>query len=256
MTYRSSLCAAAALALLAPAFAAFAQGPAPLPPKPVSWYGDPGSPDISGVWVRADTASPASRSKEGWLPWAPPLKAAYAATWKKRVADEAVGKRTDDPVRTCLPPGMPRFITGTNGPLQIIQTPGRVTMYRDGEPVRRIWVDGRANPAAKDLENFSNGNAIGHYDGTDLVTEVAGLRTEYPIDSTGVPHSEDLKIVERYHRIDATTLKVDVTLTDPVALTRAMTTTVTYKALGDPLWEPKEFLCTPVTGYHPDVYVH
>ena len=35
-----------------------------------------------------------------------------------------------------------------------------------------------------------------------------------------------------------------------------MTTTVTYKASNDPLWEPHEFICTPRTDYHPDAYVH
>ena len=110
-------------------------------------------------------------------------------------------------------------------------------------------------PAPRDLENFFNGNSIGHYEGSDLVTEVRGMK-DLPIDSTGVPHSDDLKIVERFHRIDAKTLKVEVTLTDASAYTRPMATTVTYEAVDNPLWEPNEFVCTPVTGYHPDRYVH
>ena len=57
------------------------------------------------------------------------------------------------------------------------------------------------------------------------------------------------------HQIDKT-LNVTVTLTDPTAYARPMTTTVTYKLYGDPMWEPKEFLCTPVTNYHPENFVH
>ena len=112
------------------------------PPEALSWHGDANAPDISGVWVRADVPA-GSGSKEGWTPWAPPLKGAFADTWKKRVADAAAGTRTDDPIRSCLPPGMPRYMTGTNNELLIVQTPGRVIMYRDGDPVRRIWLDGR-----------------------------------------------------------------------------------------------------------------
>ena len=263
--FRRSSLAAAAIAVFLPALIgpSWAQAPAPTPPEHLSWYGDPGAPDLSGVWVRVDAArvqaasasSAKDGSKEGWQPWPPPFTPEYAAIWEKRVADAAVGKRTDDPVRTCLPPGMPRFITGTNGPLLIIQTPGRVTMYRDGDPVRRIWLNGRALPDPADLEGFSNGNAIGHYDGANLVTEVIGFKN-YPIDSTGVPHSDDMKIVERYHRVDAKTLEVQVELTDPTAYTAPVRTTVTYKVLDDPLWEPKEFICTPGTDYHPDTYVH
>ena len=246
--------AAACAAALAPA--SLAQPQVVLPPERLSWHGDPNAPDISGVWVRADpSGNGASASKEGWLPWPPPLKPSFAKIWRKRVADAAAGKRTDDPIRGCLPPGMPRYITGTTGPMLIVQTPGRVMLYRDNAPVRRVWLDGRPFPSADDLESFSNGNARGRYEGTDLVTEVIGIKDE-PIDSTGVPHSDDLKITERLHRVDAKTLIVDVTLTDPKAYTRPMTSRVTYKAFEGGLWEPKEFICTPGTDYHPDAYVH
>ncbi|MEY2926565.1 MAG: hypothetical protein RL367_1042 [Pseudomonadota bacterium] len=227
--------------------------PAIVPPQKLSWYGDPSAPDISGIWVRTGSEGQ-SASKEGWLPWAPPLKPHYAAIWRKRVADAAAGKRTDDPIRACMPAGMPRFVTGMTPPMQIIQTPGRVIMYRDGMPVRRIWLDGRPLPRPRDLESFSNGNATGRYVGTDLVTSIAGIKDQ-PIDTSGIPHSDDLTIVERYHRIDAQTLRVTVTLTDKTAFTRTMTSVVIYKLHSDPLWEPQEFLCTPQTGYAPERYV-
>ena len=244
-----------AIFFLALAGPALAQVPTPLPPQRLSWYGDPKAPDLSGVWVRGDKQPGSSKSDEGWLPWPPPLKEPFAATWKKRVAEAAAGKRNDDPERWCLPPGMPRYMSGTNGPLLIIQTPGRVMMNRDGIPVRRIWLDGRPLGATSELEAFYNGNAIGRYDGSALVTEVRGIKDQ-PIDGTGVPHSDELKVVERIQRVDAETLKVEITLTDPLAYARPMTTTVVYKALQDPLWEPREFICTPETDYHPDKYVH
>ena len=234
------------------ASSAVAQTPAAPPTERLSWQGDPGAPKLSGVWVRTD---PAGASKEGWGPWPPPLKAPFAAQWKQRVADAAAGKRTDDPIQACLPPGMPRFVTGTNGPMLILQTRGRVMLYRDGDPVRRIWLDGHPFPEARDLESFSNGNARGRYVQGDLVTQIEGVK-EQPIDGTGVPHSDALTISERYHRVDDKTLKVEVTLTDPKAYSRPLTSTIVYKAYADPMWEPKEVLCTPGTDYHPDTYVH
>lgn len=260
MKYRSAAyrCTAAALAsgLLACAVVAGAQNAAPAAPAApsgkLSWYGDPKAPDISGVWVRVPEAA-GSKSPEGWTPFPPPLKGEYAAAWKKAVADTAAGTRTDDPVQACLPPGMPRYMTGLNTPMIILQTPGRVMMYRDGIPVRRIWLDGRPFPAAKDIESFSNGNAFGHYEGQALVTEIRGVKTQ-PIDSSGIPHSDDLVIKERIQRIDATTLRVEVTLTDKTAYTKPMKSVVTYKS-GDPMWEPREFLCQPQKNYHPEIYV-
>lgn len=255
---RAALAATAAALLPLHAGTASAQVPAPVSHERLSWYGDPGAPDLSGVWVRADEAGggsdTASEGKEGWQPWPPPLTPEFAAAWQRRVADAAAGKRTDDPVRACLPPGMPRYMSGTTTPLLIVQTPGRVTEYRDGDPVRRIWLDGRPQPKPADLESFSNGTAVGRYEGRDLVTNVVGLKDE-PIDGTGVPHSDDLVIAERYRRLDANTLKVDIELTDPAAYATPMRTTITYKALNDPLWEPKEFICSPGTNYHPETYV-
>ncbi len=230
-------------------------GPAdPIPAETLNWHGDPKAPDLGGVWVRASAGSP-SPSKEGWLPWPPPLTPKYAEVWQQRTAVATAGKRNDDPVQTCQPAGMPRFDTGMTGPMLILQTPGRVMLYRDGVPVRRVWLDGRPFPAPRDLESFSNGSAMGHYESGDLVTEVRGIKDQ-PIDSTGMPHSDDLVIRERFHRIDATTLQVDVTLTDAVAYSRPLTTSVIYKASADRLWEPKEFLCKPMTDYHPDAFVH
>lgn len=245
--------ACAAVALVASPSLAQAEPPVVIPPQKLSWYGDPAAPDISGVWVRSGTEGKTA-SKEGWLPWPPPLKVPYAATWKKRADAAAASARTDDPVRGCLPAGMPRFVTGMTPPMLILQTPGRVMMYRDGMPVRRIWVDGRPQPKPADIESFSNGNALGRYVGKDLVTDVVGIKDQ-PIDSSGVPHSDDLKIVERYTRVDPQTLKVTVTLTDKTAFARPMTSTVIYKLSDNPLWEPREFICTPQTAYAPEQFV-
>ena len=46
-----------------------------------------------------------------------------------------------------------------------------------------------------------------------------------------------------------------ITLMDPAAYSEPMMTTVRYAALEDSAWEPHEFICTPVTNYHPDVYI-
>lgn len=234
-----------------------AEFPTVLSPEPLSFYGDPQAPDLSGVWVRVDAdanAGATATSKEGWLPWPPPLRPEFDKTWRERVAKAVAGERTDDPVRGCLPPGMPRYVTGTNSPMVLMQVPGVVMMYRYGIPFRRVWLTGVKLPDPVDREEFFNGYAIGHYEGSDLVTEVVGMK-DLPIDGTGIPHSPNLHISERYHRIDATTMRVTVKLTDPTAYTRPMTSTVIYKAYDKPRWEIDEFVCTPITDYHPQDYV-
>lgn len=241
------------LAIAAPGAARQQDLPARQPVERLSWYGDPSAPDVSGVWVRVEPPA-TNGSKEGWLPWPPPLNPSFAALWRKRLADAAAGRRSDDPVTRCLPPGLPRMMTGTTQPLRIIQTPGRVTMLRDMDTDRHIWLDGRGFPKPDDLEDRDTGNSIGHYDGATLVIESIGI-TDRPIDSSGVPHSNKLKVVERIRRTNAQTLTIEVTLTDALAYTRPMKTTVTYKALTDPLWEPRDVICIPENNYHPEFYV-
>jgi hypothetical protein len=262
MKVASSISRATACGLLlaACACAAFAQTPpAVLPPQSLSWFGDPGSPDLSGVWARAGDANTlqlgqgAAVSKEGWKPWPPPLKGEFAALWKKRVAEAKVGARTDDPVTACLPAGMPRFITGMKGPLLIVQTPGRVAMTRDYGPPRRIWLD-RSIPSADNLEQFFSGNSAGRYEGAILVVETAGLKDQ-PIDGTGVPHSDKVVIQERYRRVDAETLSVEVQVKDELALRQPLRTVITYKAVRDPNWVLRDLTCVPKTGYHPELFV-
>ena len=87
------------------------------------------------------------------------------------------------------------------------------------------------------------------------MTEGAGFKPQ-PLDSTGIPRSDQMTLQERFHRIDAQTLRVDITVRDPKALTRPMMTSVIYVAYQDPLWEPHEFICMPQTDFHPDMYVH
>jgi hypothetical protein len=230
--------------------------PAALPPQPLSWYGDPGSPNLSGVWIRTNVATgqASAASKEGWAPWVPPLRGKFAEIWKKRLAEAKAGTRTDDPVTDCLPAGMPRYITGMNGPLLIVQTPGRVVMTREYGPPRRIWLDGRSLPSAEDVEQFFSGNSVGHYDGATMVVDTIGVKDE-PIDATGVPHSDQVVIQERYHRVDERTLSVEVLVTDKLALSKPIRTVVTYEAVTDPHWELQELTCVPRTGYHPELFV-
>ncbi len=55
---------------------------------------------------------------------------------------------------------------------------------------------------------------------TTLVVESAGFRDTTWLGSTGYPHSEDMRVTERYHRVDVETILYDVTITDPKAYTQ------------------------------------
>jgi hypothetical protein len=209
------------LSLLAAAPASAAAAPAH---KHTTLYADD-TPDISGVWLMT-----------GGVNWdidkaPPPFTPEYAAIFNQRRGDVRAGKAVYDPTAACLPPGMPRLIISPY-PMEILQTPGRVTMLRElMSQVRRIFTDGRPHPA--DPDPTFNGHSIGHWEGDVLVVDTVGMRGDSTLDRDGFPHSDQTHSVERYHRLDADTLQVRITLEDPKAFAAPYTVTRSLKRQKD-----------------------
>jgi hypothetical protein len=61
---------------------------------------------------------------------------------------------------------------------------------------------------------------VGHWDGNTFVVETAGLNPVTWLDVYGNPHSSELKVEERYTRLDAGHLSLTVILTDPKTYTK------------------------------------
>ena len=59
------------------------------------------------------------------------------------------------------------------------------------------------------------GYSVGHWEGETLVVESAGFNDRTWLDFAGHPHSESLRMTERFHRRDFGHLDVQVTLQDP-----------------------------------------
>ena len=139
-----------------------------------------------------------------------------------------------DPVYHCYPAGLvrlgpPRDMfsvgSGSRGVIEIIQTPGKVILlFQYQHEVRQIFTDGREHP--KNLELTWNGHSIGRWDGETLVVDTIGIRDESWLDAGGHEHSTQLRVVERFRRVDAGTLEIERTLTDPIALAKPFTVRV------------------------------
>jgi len=135
-----------------------------------------------------------------------------------------------DPVTYCMPFGTPRNMLQTQYPLEILQTPARLTMVVQpnlaNAEVRRIWLDGRALP--EELEPSWFGTSRGHWEGATLVIETVGMRTDAIVSENGLPHSGELKVVERLHIVNdaarGRTLVDDLELRDPQAYTQPLKT--------------------------------
>ncbi len=89
--------------------------------------------------------------------------------------------------------------------MEIAHIPGRVLMLFEYDHfVRNIFTDGRQHPS--DLSPSWMGDAIGKWEGDTLVVDTVGFNDKTWLDNDGLPHSEDLHVVERIRRVNHDTL--------------------------------------------------
>nr|NIR98636.1 hypothetical protein [Gammaproteobacteria bacterium] len=144
-------------------------------------------------------------------------------------------------VARCIPPGMP-MIVGLGGmPLEILYSPGRVTILLEAySQVRRIYMDGR--PLPEDPEPFFNGTSVGHWEGDVLVIETVGLHPLNDFIREGrVEHSEQLRVDERIYQPGPGELVVEMTMTDPAVLLEPYVITHYFKL--DNSFPMREYVC-------------
>ena len=135
------------------------------------------------------------------------------------------------PTQRCLPEGVPRGDL-ISFPFKIVQTPQQlVLMYEIDNTRRRIYTDGRKLPV--DPSPAWLGYSVGRWEGETLVVDTAGFNDQVLIDAGGHPQSEQLRIQERFHRIDFGHMDLQITIDDPKMYTKPLTFRVTEPLLPD-----------------------
>ena len=179
-------------------------------------YVPPAARDISGVWWIQNYSAKITPTGGGDIPFTEQGRMMYEAN----IAGLKDGSVKDDARRVCLPDGIPRILSDPY-PFEIIQAPGNVNIaYEINHVLRPIPLDATL-PSDDDLSilPFYSGHSVAHWDGDTLVIESGGFNETTFLDATGVPHSADMKTVERVHRLDDKTLEWVVTVTDPAIFT-------------------------------------
>ncbi len=170
-----------------------------------------GKPDFSGLWRndggdRLNNNIAADLEPGDVAPWA-------NALYQKRRLE--FGKDSMDSV--CLPLG-PAYLTSQYRDIRIIQTPAViVVLFNDGMH-REIWLDGRALEA--DPNPTWMGYSVGRWEGDALVVESNGYTDRSWLDFDGHPHTEALRITERYARPSFGRIDVQVTMVDAKAYSK------------------------------------
>ena len=86
---------------------------------------------------------------------------------------------------------------------------------------RQIFTDGRSFPEG--MYPTWMGYSVGHWDGDTFVVESAGFNDQSWLDLNGHPHSEALRVTERFFRKDFGHMQQQVTLIDPTVFTKPVT---------------------------------
>jgi len=190
-----------------------------------------GKPDLSGVW---------RIHKSYLLNAAPDLKPEdiqpWAATVYKRSADNF---RNDTDGINCLPPG-PKTSTSVGPPVKIVQTPNLVVLLYEYQTLfRQVFTDGRGLP--EDANPTWMGYSVGKWEGDTLVVTTTGFNDRTSLDLAGPPHSEALRMTERFRRRDAGHMDLQVTIEDSKAYNKSWTLPVDLDLMPD--GELIEFIC-------------
>lgn len=176
---------------------------------------------LNDKWLEIKDKSVPDQMKSDTYP--PPMtpwgKAKFEATKPSYGPRSVPPGEGNDEVSTCEPMGYPRDLWEANlRPFEFIQISGRVLQHMQFHDLwRTIWTDGRQLP--KNPDPAWNGYAIGHWDGDTFVVESNGYDDRTWLDHFGSPHSDQMYLVERYKRVDADHLELQMTLTDPKTYT-------------------------------------
>jgi len=187
-----------------------------------------GKPDLSGLWAPAPNPYRFDLIQD--LQDEAIFRPAAAAVFQRRVADF----RRDDPVTNCLPGGPSDMLSAT---YRIMQSPTVVALlYENGTGrYRQIHMDGRKLPT--DPNPTWLGYSVGRWEADTLVVESAGFNDRTWLDRAGHPHSEKLRVTERFRRVDFGHVQYQITFDDPEILTKPLTLSlpVSYQADTDML---------------------
>jgi len=216
-----------------------------------------GKPDLSGVWhvhptsvaemkrlygdtvavtdvpgMEIDTISKyALNILVDFPPGQSPMRPQAAEILRRRV-------QSDFPPTNCLPAGIP-FGSLVSEPVKIVQSPRLIAILHE-DAHRQIYTDGRVFP-----KEFAQpawlGYSIGHWERDTLVVESAGFNDKTWLDGMGHPHSEALRVTERYRRRDFGHMDIEITLDDPPMYSQPFTIKVTNDLLPDS--DIFEYLC-------------
>jgi len=129
--------------------------------------------------------------------------------------------QSNDPTMQCEPSGSPRIVLSTYfSPMEWVWSKDRVLQHFEWtNEWREIWIDGRQLPKEPDVNRWY-GYSVGHWDGDTFVVNSFGYDDRTWIDHFGFPHSDQMRLEERYKKIATDKIELVMTIDDPKIYTK------------------------------------
>jgi hypothetical protein len=213
--------------------------------------------DITGVWFSAtDTPSGGYggvfldfKTVPEMTPYGKQLwEATQAVQTHAEIPPMNGGEGSKDPMLHCDPLGYPRSFTYNYG-FEFVRLPDRVLQFFEwGGYHRTIWTDGRKLPEDPPQPRWYGYN-IGRWEGDTFVVESNGFEERSWLDQDrrnmqrGMPHSDEMRLVERYKRTAYDKLEVELTIIDPKVYLKPWVTLAKNDLR--PGTELSEYYCVP-----------
>ena len=183
-----------------------------------------GKPDLSGIW-----ASAGGQGELGGLatlrvdpadmkPWARQLQIERGHDYFK-----------SRPEFMCKPSGVEA--EAMEREKRFLQTPTMLVLLNANQSYRQIFLDGRT--LEKDPAPMWQGFSVGRWEGDTLVVESNGFNDKTWLNNVGLPHTEKMRVTERYQRPTLGRMTVDITYDDPDAYNKPLTLSLRLRLVTD-----------------------
>jgi hypothetical protein len=222
------------------------QKPAPAPRHDIAGTWEPANGPLDGLGIFGAKAMPEDGKPEHQLPFTPLGQEALNQAKPTFGHRSVLPADSNDPVVGCDPQGIARQDLNQLRTTQILQTPlSVVLLYQFNRVWRVVWTDGRESP--KDAEPRWFGYSVGKWvDDYTLVVETTGTDDRTWLDHVGRPHSDQLHVEERFHRVDHDHLELTVTIDDPKMYTKPWVALDKFPMkLEPPSFDIREMICSP-----------
>jgi hypothetical protein len=182
---------------------------------------------FDGVW-RIKTPVVQLRASDGT---APPLKADALRVYQARSAQLKSGDRSFDSTLRCKPMGEPRTsFDAEGGPFEIMVNPKMVVFAHTWNRMIRFVPVSAEAPAPIGPTYY--GTATARWQKDELVIDARAFHDSTLLDASGMPHSDQLRLTERFRlKNNGAELEERVRIDDPMVFTRSWEATLIYQRL-------------------------